>query len=209
MACRYRALSGEIGDDVAAGTLSQESTPADGAAAAADVEDTGPLLINPAPKRPGSGSGFSLGRLFGERKPPAKQLNRGGASAAPRIAFALDQGFSLQGLLQAYMNRLHIPVVMNRGVQLMVLFIFVTATFLSLALIPRLSVGLDQAVALPRDSYLQKYFQDIGQYLRVGPPLFLVVNNINVTEGSGQVDQLCSISGCKPDSLANRISEVG
>jgi hypothetical protein len=30
---------------------------------------------------------------------------------------------------------------------------------LSLAAIPRLSVGLDQAVALPRDSYLQDYFR--------------------------------------------------
>lgn len=30
---------------------------------------------------------------------------------------------------------------------------------LSLVAIPRLSVGLDQAVALPRDSYLQDYFR--------------------------------------------------
>jgi hypothetical protein len=35
----------------------------------------------------------------------------------------------------------------------------VTAMFISAALVPRLSVGLDQAVALPRDSYMQQYYR--------------------------------------------------
>ncbi len=32
---------------------------------------------------------------------------------------------------------------------------------LSLVAVPRLSVGLDQAVALPSDSYLQQYFRSV------------------------------------------------
>jgi hypothetical protein len=31
-------------------------------------------------------------------------------------------------------------------------------------LIPRLSVGLDQAVALPRDSYMQDYYRWVGAF---------------------------------------------
>jgi hypothetical protein len=35
--------------------------------------------------------------------------------------------------------------------------------------------GLEQQVALPRDSYLQHYFRDVTSVMRVGPPLFFVV----------------------------------
>ena len=35
--------------------------------------------------------------------------------------------------------------------------------------------GLEQQVALPRDSYLQHYFKDVTSVMRVGPPLFFVV----------------------------------
>lgn len=30
-------------------------------------------------------------------------------------------------------------------------------------------------MALPRDSYLQSYFQDVMNVMRVGPPLYFVV----------------------------------
>ena len=36
--------------------------------------------------------------------------------------------------------------------------------------------GLEQQVALPRDSYLQHYFADVTSVMRVGPPLFFVVS---------------------------------
>lgn len=39
-----------------------------------------------------------------------------------------------------------------------------------------MSRGLEQQVALPRDSYLQSYFEDVTTVLRVGPPLFFVVS---------------------------------
>lgn len=38
--------------------------------------------------------------------------------------------------------------------------------------------GLEQQVALPRDSYLQHYFADVTSVMRVGPPLFFVVSEI-------------------------------
>lgn len=37
-----------------------------------------------------------------------------------------------------------------------------TGLFVAAALIPRLSIGLDQAVALPEDSYMQDYFRWVG-----------------------------------------------
>jgi Niemann-Pick C1 protein len=60
-------------------------------------------------------------------------------------------------------------------------------------------------VALPRDSFLQDYYEDVFGFLRVGPPLMLVVNNLNVSRDSGDVNSVCSIAGCQDDSLLNRV----
>ena len=65
--------------------------------------------------------------------------------------------------------------------------------------------GLEQQVALPRDSYLQPYYGDVFQLLRVGPPLLLVVRGLNVSRGSPDVDAVCSTAGCRDDSLLNRV----
>ena len=73
----------------------------------------------------------------------------------------LSQGreSSLQAALHHYMHQLHIPFLARPAVQAGVLLAFLTSLTLSLVALPRLSVGLDQAVALPKDSYLQDYFR--------------------------------------------------
>ncbi len=70
-------------------------------------------------------------------------------------AQAVPPQSTLQLMLQWYMRRVHVPLLLNRRVQLAVLLAFLTSLCLSLVAIPHVSVGLDQAVALPRDSYLQ------------------------------------------------------
>jgi Niemann-Pick C1 protein len=116
---------------------------------------------------------------------------------------------SLQLLLQTYMERLHAPLLMKPLVQVLVLALFTTSLFVSLAVIPRLSVGLDQAVALPRDSYLQNYYRTVMDQLRVGPPLFLVVRGLNMDPAAADINTVCSISGCRKDSLLTRVSGPG
>jgi hypothetical protein len=110
---------------------------------------------------------------------------------------------------------LHLSPPLNPALQ--------TALFLSAAAIPRLAPGLDQAVALPRDSYLQPYYREVQSTLRVGPPLYFVVEGLNVTApgggsggGSGSggsgadalatgLDAVCSVAGCRKDSLTSRV----
>lgn len=67
------------------------------------------------------------------------------------------------------------------------------------------SRGLEQETALPRDSFLQPYYNDVYEYLRVGPPLLLVVKNLNMSRGSSNIDVVCSISGCNDSSLLNQV----
>lgn len=119
-------------------------------------------------------------------------------------------GVSLQGALQWYMEHVHAPWLMKGAVQLGVLLLTLTGLFLSFSAIPKLTVGLDQAVALPRDSYLQKYYKDVMSYLRVGPPLYFVVRNLNLdpTLQDNDVNRVCSVAGCQQDSLMTRISQA-
>ena len=36
-------------------------------------------------------------------------------------------------------------------------------------------IGLSQSIALPKDSYLQDYFDDMSKYFRTGPPVYFVI----------------------------------
>lgn len=76
------------------------------------------------------------------------------------------------------------------------------------ALCTRIEPGLEQQIALPRDSYLQGYFSNISEYLRVGPPLYFVVKDYNYSLESKHTNQLCSISHCDSNSLLNEISRA-
>ncbi|KAF5832735.1 hypothetical protein DUNSADRAFT_11285 [Dunaliella salina] len=84
----------------------------------------------------------------------------------------------------------------------------ISGLVLSLAAAPRLSIGLDQAVALPGDSYLQSYFRDLASSIRVGPPLFFVVEDLNVSVSSPDVNSVCAIAGCAPNSLLSQVASA-
>lgn len=112
------------------------------------------------------------------------------------------------GLLTQYMKEIHAPTLAIRGVKILVLALFTGFTLASIALCPRIEPGLAQQIALPRDSYLQGYFNNISEYLRVGPPLYFVVKDYNYSSKSRHTNQLCSISKCDSNSLLNEISRA-
>jgi len=112
------------------------------------------------------------------------------------------------GLLVRYMKDIHAPVLSIPAVKVAVLLVFSGFAFASIALTTRLQPGLEQQVVLPRDSYLQGYFNNISEYLRVGPPLYFVVKNYNYSLESKNTNLLCSISQCESNSLLNEISRA-
>eukprot|EP00850_Spirogloea_muscicola_P011841 SM000075S21930 [mRNA] locus=s75:132909:143830:+ [translate_table: standard] len=124
---------------------------------------------------------------------------------APESAMRSADGRSL---LAKYMQDVHAPGLATPAIKAAVLAIFGCMLLASMGLASRLSPGLDQSVALPRDSYLQGYFSNITSYLRVGPPLFFVVKNFNYSETSRHTNKICSIGGCDPDSLLNEVSRA-
>ncbi|XP_031405004.1 NPC intracellular cholesterol transporter 1 isoform X2 [Punica granatum] len=112
------------------------------------------------------------------------------------------------GLLARYMKEVHAPVLSLWGVKLVVISAFAAFSVVCVALCTRIEPGLEQKIVLPRDSYLQGYFNNVSEYLRIGPPLYFVVKNYNYSSESRQTNQLCSISQCDTDSLLNEISRA-
>ncbi|XP_054787457.1 uncharacterized protein LOC129293484 [Prosopis cineraria] len=112
------------------------------------------------------------------------------------------------GLLTRYVKEIHAPILGLWGVKIVVVAMFVAFTLASIALCTRIERGLEQKIVLPRDSYLQGYFNNISEYLRVGPPLYFVVKNYNYSLESTHTNQLCSISHCDSNSLLNEISRA-
>ncbi|XP_061372781.1 uncharacterized protein LOC133315219 [Gastrolobium bilobum] len=112
------------------------------------------------------------------------------------------------GLLARYMKEVHAPILSIWGVKIVVIAIFTGFALASIALSTRIEPGLEQEIVLPRNSYLQGYFNNVSEYLRIGPPLYFVVKNYNYSSESTHTDQLCSISQCNSDSLLNEIARA-
>ncbi len=68
--------------------------------------------------------------------------------------------------------------------------------------------GLEQQVALPRDSYLQDYFTDLYGVLRVGPPLYFVVPHIHMDPQDPDINMVCSVGGCNDTSFVNEVHTI-
>ncbi|KAK8512630.1 hypothetical protein V6N13_082835 [Hibiscus sabdariffa] len=112
------------------------------------------------------------------------------------------------GLLARYMKEVHAPILSLWGVKLIVVSAFVAFSLASIALSTRIEPGLEQKIVLPQDSYLQGYFNNVSEYLRIGPPLYFVVKNYNYSSESVDTNKLCSISQCNSESLLNEIARA-
>ncbi|KAI6164934.1 patched family-domain-containing protein [Pisolithus thermaeus] len=64
-------------------------------------------------------------------------------------------------------------------------------------------LGLDQRLALPSESYLNDYFDCLEVYLDIGPPVYFVVHDTDVTQRPNQ-QRLCGrFTTCDDTSVAN------
>ncbi|CEL05486.1 Putative Patched sphingolipid transporter [Aspergillus calidoustus] len=116
-----------------------------------------------------------------------------------------DRGFDDQdgeSALQKLIRKVYAPHLLNRRFKVLVVIIFLGILTAGLALIPEVALGLDQRIALPSDSYLIKYFDDLSEYFGSGPPVYFVTRNVNVTQRAHQ-QQLCGrFTSCEEYSLA-------
>ncbi len=117
-------------------------------------------------------------------------------------------GSGSEGTLYRVFKVLYAPFLMKRWVRPAVVVIFFGWFCASLAVAPRVEVGLDQEISMPDDSFVLKYFEYLKHFLSVGPPFYIVLNtsslSFDFTDPALQ-NKVCGSSGCDADSLQSQI----
>ncbi|EGC34908.1 hypothetical protein DICPUDRAFT_47976 [Dictyostelium purpureum] len=106
-------------------------------------------------------------------------------------------------LLQVLFKKYYAPFLMNPLVKLFVVIIFVAMLLTSINYSYQITLGLDQRIALPRDSYLQGYFTQMNKYLEVGPPMYIVSRGGYDFSNVSVQNEFCTIGGCNNNSVVN------
>uniref|UniRef100_A0A7N8Y6M3 NPC1-like 1 n=1 Tax=Mastacembelus armatus TaxID=205130 RepID=A0A7N8Y6M3_9TELE len=110
-----------------------------------------------------------------------------------------------EGFLLPFMRKYYAPVLMNRYTRIIVMLVFIFMLCGSLFLMFKVTVGLDQELAMPTGSYMLNYFQYLYKYFEVGVPVYFVTKkgfNFTTVEGMNAV---CSSVGCDQFSLTQKI----
>lgn len=109
------------------------------------------------------------------------------------------------GILYRLVKNYYTPFLFNKIVRIIVVLVFAFVTCAAVTLIPSISVGLDQKLSMPEDSYMIDYFEAEGSLLNVGPPVYFVVRDgYNYTSIEGQ-NKICGGAGCNENSLTSQI----
>ncbi|KAF4619859.1 hypothetical protein D9613_005559 [Agrocybe pediades] len=109
------------------------------------------------------------------------------------------------GKLGRFIRRYYAPFLLKPLVKGLVLVIFAGVFVASVISMQHIRLGLDQRLALPSESYLVSYFDNLDAYLDVGPPVYFVATDTDVTQRKGQQGLCGRFSTCKDFSVANRL----
>lgn len=104
-------------------------------------------------------------------------------------------------------NRYYAPWLLRPSNRGKIFSIFLVWLGISLALLPKIQLGLDQRMALPSDSYIVDYFNAVYDYMNVGPPVFFVVKDLDFTTRENQQKVCGKFSTCDEFSIANVLEQ--
>ncbi|KAK7869123.1 hypothetical protein R5R35_006589 [Gryllus longicercus] len=110
-----------------------------------------------------------------------------------------------EGFLYRFFKKRYAPFILSKPVRPVVLILFWGLFCVSIAVGPRVEVGLEQELSMPEDSHVMKYFEFLKDYLSIGPPVYFVVRSgLNYTDPTVQ-NVICSGQFCDSDSLTSQI----
>ncbi|XP_040820763.1 NPC1-like intracellular cholesterol transporter 1 isoform X2 [Ochotona curzoniae] len=110
-----------------------------------------------------------------------------------------------EGLLLHFFRKIYAPFLLHRVTRVVVLLLFVIMFGSSLYFMCQVSVGLDQELALPKDSYLLDYFLSLNRYFEVGAPVYFVTTSGYNFSSEAGMNGICSSAGCDSFSLTQKI----
>lgn len=129
---------------------------------------------------------------------PCVTVRRANAANLPGHFFGSDE----EGWLQRFIRKTYAPTILDNKIKTLILTFFVSLFAAAIALLPEVELGLDQRIAIPSDSYMIPYFNDLYAYFGSGPPVYFVTRNLNTTERTHQ-QQVCGrFTTCDEYSLS-------
>ncbi|KAJ3998282.1 patched family-domain-containing protein [Lentinula boryana] len=112
-------------------------------------------------------------------------------------------GTGSSGWLGRFFKRYYVPFLLKPAVKVVVMIVFGGIFVAGIIGMQGIELGLDQRLALPASSYLVSYFDKMDQYFDVGPPVYFVVRDVDVTQREVQ-QKLCGrFTTCEKMSLSN------
>lgn len=112
---------------------------------------------------------------------------------------------SEESFLQVFIKNTYAPKLLGRKVKVVVVTVFFGLFAAALALLPQIQLGLDQRVAIPDDSYLIPYFNDLYDYLEIGPPVYFVTRGVDISNREEQQEVCSRFTTCQSLSLTNTL----
>ncbi|XP_046525061.1 NPC1-like intracellular cholesterol transporter 1 isoform X1 [Equus quagga] len=110
-----------------------------------------------------------------------------------------------EGLLLRSFRKFYAPLLLHPVTRAVVLLGFLALFGGCLYLASHISVGLDQELALPKDSYLLDYFLFLNRYFEVGAPVYFVTTGGYNFSSEAGMNAICSSAGCDSYSLTQKI----
>lgn len=119
----------------------------------------------------------------------------------------INDDINKESIFNKLMKNYYAPFILNKNIKPVILIVFIIWAGVSLFFIPGVKLGLDQRIAIPDDSYLIDYFNDIYAYLNVGPPIYFIVKGLDFAKKKNQ-QKLCGrFTTCNEYSLANILEQ--
>ncbi|KAK0641272.1 patched family-domain-containing protein [Cercophora newfieldiana] len=109
--------------------------------------------------------------------------------------------------LQQFIHKTYAPWLLGKKTKAVVVMVFLGIFAAGVALIPEIELGLDQRVAIPDDSYLIPYFNDLYDYFDAGPPVYFVTREFNGTQRKQQEEVCARYTSCEQMSLTNILEQ--
>jgi Niemann-Pick C1 protein len=131
--------------------------------------------------------------------PCVRVMNPGAGLGDDAYIYGTDD----EGSLQRFIRKTYAPALLGKKAKVAILTVFLGVFTAGLALLPEVKLGLDQRIAIPTGSYLIDYFNDLDHYFGVGPPVYFVTKDVNVTQRKHQRELCGKFPSCDPFSLAN------
>ncbi|KDQ20707.1 hypothetical protein BOTBODRAFT_26724 [Botryobasidium botryosum FD-172 SS1] len=107
------------------------------------------------------------------------------------------------GTITRFIRRKYAPFILKKSVKGAIITIFGGVFVASLISMQHIELGLDQRLALPSDSYLIPYFDALDTFFDMGPPVYFVSRDLNLTARSNQQALCARFTTCDDFSLTN------